>query len=205
VSTHPAVHPAALPIERLLADCRVERLRRSGPGGQHRNKVETAVRLLHVPTGVTGEASERRSQEENRRMAVARLRVNLALECRGGAAGASSAGATSAGATSAGATSARALSAGALSAGESELPGPSVLWRRRCHGGRIAVSVAHDDFPALLAEALDAIAACDDDPAAAASRLTVTPSQLVKLLKREPRALATVNTARTARGLRPLR
>ena len=37
------IHPAALPFDALLKECEVRRLRRSGPGGQHRNKVETAV------------------------------------------------------------------------------------------------------------------------------------------------------------------
>jgi hypothetical protein len=44
--------------------------------------VETAVVVEHRATGVRGEASERRSQEQNRKMAVQRLRVNLALEIR---------------------------------------------------------------------------------------------------------------------------
>jgi hypothetical protein len=75
-------HPAALPVERLLADCDIRRTRRSGPGGQHRNKVETAVILLHRPTQISAEASERRSQEENRQEAVFRLRLRLAVEVR---------------------------------------------------------------------------------------------------------------------------
>ena len=75
-------HPAALPVEDLLADCETRRQRRSGPGGQHRNKVETAVILTHRPTGISAEANERRSQAENHEEAVFRLRLRLALEVR---------------------------------------------------------------------------------------------------------------------------
>lgn len=75
-------HPARLPIEQLLRNCQVTRTRRSGPGGQHRNKVETAIVIEHEPTGVKAEASERRSQEANREQAVHRLRIKLALEIR---------------------------------------------------------------------------------------------------------------------------
>jgi hypothetical protein len=75
-------HPAAIPVDRLLRDCEFVRTRRGGPGGQHRNKVETAVVVTHVSSGVTAEANERRSQHQNRRVAVHRLRINLALAVR---------------------------------------------------------------------------------------------------------------------------
>jgi protein subunit release factor B len=77
--SQPNDHPAATRPEQLLAECEARRLRRSGPGGQHRNKVETAVSLRHLPTGVCAEANERRSQAQNRSTALFRLRVNLAL------------------------------------------------------------------------------------------------------------------------------
>jgi hypothetical protein len=76
------MHPAALSSNALLAQCQETRTKRSGPGGQHRNKTETAVVLTHLPTGITAEACERRSQAENRRVALWRLRLRLALEHR---------------------------------------------------------------------------------------------------------------------------
>lgn len=77
-------HPAALDDAALLAQCQVRRGRASGPGGQHRNKVETAVHLHHQPTGLEAAASERRSQAQNQAMALRRLRLALAIEHRGG-------------------------------------------------------------------------------------------------------------------------
>ena len=78
----PNCHPAGLSIDRLLQDCDVSRTRASGPGGQHRNKVETAIRILHRPSGVSTIANERRSQEENLRVAIGRLRLLLAVNVR---------------------------------------------------------------------------------------------------------------------------
>ncbi len=77
-----STHPAALEPDDLLRQCSMERGRSSGPGGQHRNRVQTLVILTHTPTGVTAQASERRSAEENRRVALRRLRLRLATEFR---------------------------------------------------------------------------------------------------------------------------
>lgn len=55
----------------------VETYRSRGPGGQRKNKVETAVRLTHLPSGITVVATEHRSQSENRRLAFERLRERL--------------------------------------------------------------------------------------------------------------------------------
>lgn len=76
------MHPAELTEEQLLVECDQRMLRRGGPGGQHRNKVETAVALTHRPTGVQAEANERRSQVDNRRNAIFRLRLALATHYR---------------------------------------------------------------------------------------------------------------------------
>jgi protein subunit release factor B len=55
----------------------IETYRSSGPGGQRKNKVETAVRLKHLPSGLTVIATEHRSQAENRKLALERLRERL--------------------------------------------------------------------------------------------------------------------------------
>lgn len=164
-------HPASRTTEALLAECEVRRTRRSGPGGQNRNKVETAVVLRHLPTGVGAEASERRSQAENRSVALFRLRLNLALEVR-------------------------------TEPSDGGMVSP--LWRSRCPAGRIIINPNHDDFPTLLAEALDVLAERQMDVKSAAEVLGSTSSQLTKFLKLEPRAFLQVNAARKERGLRPL-
>jgi transcriptional regulator with GAF, ATPase, and Fis domain len=164
------MHPARLSAADLLACCDERRTRRSGPGGQHRNKVETAVVLAHRPTGISAEASERRSQAENRSVAVRRLRLRLALEHR------------------------EPIDPG----------GPSQLWRSRTSSGRIVVAVDHDDYPALVAEAFDQLQAAGWQLPAAAMRLGVTPSQLARLLRREPAAWTVLARHRAAIGLPPL-
>ncbi len=67
----------ALPDEALLAECDADVFVASGPGGQHRNKTESGVRLVHRPTGVTVTATERRSQHDNRARALERMREKL--------------------------------------------------------------------------------------------------------------------------------
>jgi peptide chain release factor len=52
---------------------RFETMRASGPGGQHVNRTESAVRVTHVPTGLQASASEERSQRRNKKLAMARL------------------------------------------------------------------------------------------------------------------------------------
>ena len=165
-------HPAAIDPEQLLKQCRTYRSRRAGPGGQHRNKVETAVTLEHGPSGVRGSASERRSQAENHRVALFRLRVELALAVR------------------------QPLSDGYA---------PSPVWRSRLHHSAIRINPKHNDFPSLLAEALDVIAAHVYAPQAAAVQLGCSSTQLIKMLKLEHKALALVNQQRSERGMHKLK
>src|SRR5688500_14657557 len=77
--THPYL---GLSDEELMRQCAVETVRGSGPGGQHRNKTEGGVRLTHRPTGVVAQGFERRSQHENKTVALGRLRESIALEVR---------------------------------------------------------------------------------------------------------------------------
>jgi len=63
--------------EILKQQVTVETYRSSGPGGQRKNKTETAVRLRHLPSGITVVATEQRSQAQNRELAFQRLRERL--------------------------------------------------------------------------------------------------------------------------------
>lgn len=165
-------HPAALPEDELLKQCSLTRGRGSGPGGQHRNKVQTLVELAHRPTGISAHAGERRSPEVNRRVALRRLRLALATERRE-----------------------------PVPDGEIR----SDLWRSRVRAGKIVLNTRHQDFPAMLAEAMDVLAACSWDPRWAGKRLACTPSQLIRLVASHPPALVEMNQRRAERGEHPVK
>lgn len=169
-SIRPA-HPAGLDDDAILADCKLVRGRTGGPGGQHRNKVQTAVTLTHTPTGQSAQAAERRSPAENERVALRRLRLELATHVR-------------------------------LGVPDGEVRSP--LWMARTRDGKVSLNASHRDFPTLLAEALDVLWACRMDVRRAATRLGISPTQLVRLVARHPPALDALNAARAQRKLRPL-
>ena len=164
-------HVASLDEKTLAGQCSTRFTRRSGPGGQNRNKVETAVVVVHRPTGLGAEGSEERSQAENLKAAMFRLRMNLALKIR-----------------------------------QPRDPEntPSPLWRSRCPDGQILVSPKHNDYPTMMAEALDVLNELDLDLKSASTLLQTSPSQLIKLFKSEPRALLHVNDERRKKDLHPL-
>jgi len=164
------MHPAAIPPVDLLKACTETRTKRSGPGGQHRNKTETAVILVHTPTGISAEASERRSQAENRAVALTRLRLKLALEHR-----------------------------------ETSSDVLSDAWRSRVRARQLVVAVGHDDYPALVAEALDHLQAARFEIAPVAEKLGVTGTQLTRLFRKCSAAWTALNTFRTRAGLPKLK
>ena len=63
----------ALTVASLRDEVTVTAYKSSGPGGQHKNKTESAIRLKHLPTGITVIARDSRSQIKNRELAWERL------------------------------------------------------------------------------------------------------------------------------------
>jgi hypothetical protein len=160
----------------LIGQCEVDRYRASGPGGQHRNKTESAVRLRHKLTGISAIGEDSRSQSENKLHAVRRLRSALALEVRepvfldGYAASPRLAAFVAAG-------------TGPLGA-KTKLTG--AYW-------------------AAIAELLDLIVANNLEIGTSAQRLGITTGALSKLLLHDDAVARVVNDLRRAKSMRPLR
>jgi hypothetical protein len=160
----------------LIAQCEVDRYRASGPGGQHRNKTESAIRLRHKLSGMAAIGEDSRSQAENKVHAVRRLRSAIALALREPVR------------LDGYAPSPRLA---ALIAG-----GTAPLGARTRLTG---------DYWAAIAELLDVLVAGDLEIGATAQRLGVTTGALSKLLLHDDQVARTVNDLRRARGMRPLR
>lgn len=69
---------APLTISALKSEVEITAFKSSGPGGQHKNKTESAIRIKHLPTGIIVIAAESRSQLQNRELAWQRLIEKLA-------------------------------------------------------------------------------------------------------------------------------
>jgi protein subunit release factor B len=66
-----------LTVEIRDSEIIIDYYRASGPGGQHRNTTDSAVRIRHLPTGITVQAADSRSQHRNREIALERLAAAL--------------------------------------------------------------------------------------------------------------------------------
>jgi hypothetical protein len=160
----------------LEALCEVDRYRSRGPGGQHRNKTESAIRLRHRATGVTAHADERRSQVENRAQAAQRMREHLAFDVREPVDLA---------------TWRPSPRLAALAAGGTAPLGARTRQR--------------PEFLCAFAELLDLFVACGAEVGATAARLGLTTGACSKLLLVDERTRRAVNQLRGQHGLRLLR
>jgi len=162
----------------LLAQCDVHLHRSSGPGGQHRNKVSSAVRLRHRPTGLDASASDSRSQHENKRLALRRLRMNLACRLRR-----------------------------PVSGEQVELPDvirECMLPAARGRPRRIGIGRKDHRFWRVSAFLLDVLDGMEGRLAPSAEYLGITTSNLVGVLKCERHVLAAARAIRRRHGRGPL-
>jgi hypothetical protein len=160
----------------LVSQCEVDRYRASGPGGQHRNKTESAVRLRHKLTGVSAIGEDSRSQSENKLHAVRRLRSAIALDVR--------------------------EPVGLEHFTPSPRLAKLVAGGTAPLGAKTKLT---GDYWAAIAELLDLLVAGDLEIGTTAQRLGITTGALSKLLLHDDQVGRTVNDLRRAKGMRPLR
>lgn len=197
LSASPSRSPVYLDPEKLERACRMERLRRSGPGGQNRNKVETAVRFRHPATGLVGEATERRYQGENRKIALERLRIEIALTVRSPVPASLRLSAD--------------VNLGVLENLEPKKIAAtadvraSLRWFERLQEGKIRVAPSSFDYAILVSEFFDVFEANAENLPATAAALETTASQIVRFLGAVPKCLEELNRRRARLGLSRLK
>lgn len=179
-------HPCCLNEADFLSQCEFTFLRRGGPGGQHRNKVSSAVVVCHQATSIVAESNERRDQHQNRRVAIARLRIQLAWLVRGYEFSAN-------------------VKPESERRGSPESGSVSELWSQRMLDARGVISADHWDFATILAEALDVFFQQEMEVSSAASLKQITSAQFVKLLRIDRNTLAWVNQQRQKSGFPQLK
>ncbi len=166
-------HPALLPDDALQSLCQMNQLRRSGPGGQHRNKVSTAIQWTHPASGIMAEANESRDQQRNRREALQRLRLRLAIRLR---------------------------STPATTADADQRHDLYQHFRQLGRQRHLKISPSHHDYPAFLAIVMDDLHVAGGQPSQVASLWDASTTAVVSLLAAGPAALEEVNRWRTHHG-----
>jgi hypothetical protein len=167
-------HWTDLDDARLLAQCHVDTYRASGPGGQKRNKTSSAVRLRHAPSGLAVIAEESRSQHENRRRALGRLRQALFLRIRN-----------------------------EFDVPQTFAKNPA-WQAVCPMGRRLALNRNDVRFWPAVGWVLDILAAADGSVSSAASWLAISTANLVDFLAAEPKVWQEANRIRIEHGLNPL-
>ena len=181
-------HPAVIPVDELLNQSELRTQRRSGPGGQHRNKTSSGVFLTHRPTGIVGEATERRSQAQNRAVALSRLRFRIAVEIRS----------MSVIDTVGTDQSDIEPTDQAGDCGEFEL-------RSRYVGTRLRINDANVDKPGVLAMLLNDLHAAGGQPSLVSGLWETSTTAVVSLIQSHPPGFGLLNRIRVHHGRRPLK
>lgn len=162
--------------EQLIAQSEVDRYRASGPGGQHRNKTESAVRLRHKASGASAIGEDSRSQHENKLHAVRRLRAAIALDVREPV------------------------------VLETYMPSPRLAAMVAAGTAPLgAKTKLTGEYWAGMAELLDLLVAGNLEIAATAQRLGITTGAMSKLILHDEAVARVVNDLRRAAQMRPLR
>ena len=159
----------------LVAQCEVNRFRASGPGGQKRNKTDSAVRLRHRPTGLAVEAVESRSQHENRERALRRLRMTIAVGARG------------------------------PSQTDEVPRGELAEALRVGKGRRVSMGRRDQRYPPVVAMLFDRLEGANWELGGAAPPLGITARAVGRFLEADPLLWRTAQQRRAALGLPPLR
>ncbi len=165
----------------MLAQCDLHTYKSSGPGGQHRNKVSSAIRLKHRPTGISAHGDDSRSQHENKRLAISRLRMNIACQLRQ-----------------------------AIDPATVAIPATVAECMFVARGGdakgrkRLDVGPKDHRFWQVACFLLDLLEACKGQLSSAAACLGITTGNLASLLESQRHLFAAAQQIRKTHGLKPL-